>query len=246
MLRLRLRSSTLFLATAALLAAPAAAAPDPALAAQLQARTQALADAIATGDKAIWDAALDPAVITVTEDGAVKTKAQTLADLAPLPEGLTGQIRVGDFKLDRQGATAVARYVDYENLDYHGQLVRTRFRVTDVWAQKPDGWKLIASQMLALLDDPPALALAPEVLSQYAGQYELTLELHYRITVIGNRVIAQRQGSTLEEWKAEAPDVFFIPGRPRERWIFQRDAGGRIVALLHRREGHDIKWAKVQ
>ena len=235
--RLRTRCPIILLAGAALVAEPAVAAPDPALAQQLQAKTQAMVDAIATGDKAVWDAALDPAVVYVTEDGVVKTKAQYLSDLAPLPAELSGQIRVGDFKLDRQGTTAVASYVDYENLDYYGQLIRTRFRVTDVWIQKPDGWKLIASQTLALLDDPPAVVLSPAIAAQYAGQYELTLDIHYLITVVGNRVIAQRQGGKLFEMKAEAPDVFFFAGKPRERWIFQRDAAGKVVALVDRRGG---------
>jgi hypothetical protein len=228
------------------IATPAAAAPDPALAQQLQAKTQALVDAVAKGDKPVWDAALDPAVVYVTEDGAVKTKAQLIGELVPLPAQLSGQFRIGDYVLDRQGATAVASYVSYENLDYYGQLVRTRYRVTDVWLQKPEGWKLIASHAMALLDDPPAIALTPATAAQYAGQYELTLETHYLVTVVGNRVIGQRQGGRLFEMKAEAPDVFFFAGKPRERWIFQRDETGKVIALVDRREGHDIKWTKVQ
>jgi very-short-patch-repair endonuclease len=236
----------LALGTLAVIATPATAAPDPALATQLQQRTQMLADAVAKGDKAAWDAALDPAVIYVTEGNEVKTKAQFLAGLAPLPEELSGQIRVGDFKLNREGPVAVASYTNYENLDYFGQLVRTRYKVTDTWMLKGNAWVLIASQSGAILDDPPAVALPAEKLADYSGQYELTLTTHYRVGVVAGRLIGQRQGGKYVELKAEAPDVFFTVGNPRSRKIFLRDAAGKVTGFVDRREGHDILWKRIQ
>lgn len=228
-----------------IVAAPAAAAPDPALAMQLQRRTQALVDAVAAGDRKVWDAALDPAVIYVTEDNEVKTKTQFLADLAPLPDGLTGQIRVGAFRLNREGPIAITNYIDFENLDYHGQLVRSRFRVTDTWMLKGADWVLIASQSNAMLEDPPAITLGPQKMAEYEGQYELTLDTHYRVGVVQGKLIGQRQGGKIVELKAEAPDVFFTTGSPRSRKIFQRDAAGRVTGFVDRREGQDIVWKRI-
>jgi hypothetical protein len=42
--------------------------------------------------------------------------------------------------------------------------------------------------------------------------------------------------------KAEAPDVFFVPGQPRVRKIFLRDASGHVTGFVDRREGRDVKW----
>jgi hypothetical protein len=41
---------------------------------------------------------------------------------------------------------------------------------------------------------------------------------------------------------AETPDILFVPGQPRIKRIFLRDAKGRITAFIDRREGEDIVW----
>jgi hypothetical protein len=38
----------------------------------------------------------------------------------------------------------------------------------------------------------------------------------------------------------ELKDLLFVAGQPRVRRVVQRDASGHIVAILSRREGHDI------
>jgi hypothetical protein len=38
--------------------------------------------------------------------------------------------------------------------------------------------------------------------------------------------------------------VFFAAGQPRTRRIFVRDAAGRIVGFVDRREGEDVRWTK--
>src|SRR5262245_21021334 len=120
------------LAWAALMvAAPAGARPDGSLAAQLEAKTQALADAIAPGDTATWKAATDPSLLFVSENNEVITKDELLQQLQPLPAGLVGHIKVTDFQVRQHGNTAVTTYIADESLDYHGQLLRTKFRTTD-------------------------------------------------------------------------------------------------------------------
>ena len=232
-----------FAATA--LAAPARADDDPALKAELQAKTQALLDAVADGNKGVWDAATDPALIYVTENNEVITKAALLDQTAPLPPGLVGHIRVTDYQLQRYGDSAVATYIADESLDYHGQLIRTKFRTTDTWHSTAAGWKLVASMTLAALDDPPAIALPPAKLAEYAGRYELTPDIHYTVRVDGDRLLGLRDGGKEVELKAEAADIFFVPGSPRSRKVFYRDSSGRVTGFGDRREGHDIKWRRL-
>jgi hypothetical protein len=235
-------------AFAALLLAgsPAAAAPDPTLAQALQSRTQALVDALGQGDKAVWDAALDPGVTIVDDGNHVLTKAQVLGGIGPQPEGQSGQIRVANFQLDREGATAIATYINDESLDYQGQLVRTKYRVLDVWMQRGADWKLVASHSSPIVDEPPVATLPEAVLKQYVGQYELTFDIHYRVDLVNGKLIGQRQGGKLVELKPEATDVFFLAGAPRTRRIFQHDPSGAVTGFVDRREGHDIVWKKVQ
>jgi len=239
------KNAALLAFAAIALAAPAQAADDPSLKAELQAKTQALLDAVAGGNKAVWDAATDPALIYVTENNEVITKAALLDQTTPLPPGLVGHIKVTDYQLQRHGDSAVATYIADESLDYHGQMIRTKFRTTDTWHSTSGGWKLVASMTLAALDDPPAIALPPTKLAEYAGRYELTPDIYYTIHVDGDRLLGVRDGGKEVELKAEAADIFFVPGSPRSRKVFYRDASGRVTGFGDRREGHDIKWRRL-
>ena len=241
----RLRSAAVLALTITLGAAPAAAADDPALAAELQARTQALVDAVATGDKALWDAATDPSLIFVTENNEVLGKAALLKELAPLPAGLVGSIKVTDYRLQRHGDSAVATYIADETLDYHGQRLKTKFRTTDNCRRTGSGWKMIASMTLPVLNDPPAIALPAATLAQYAGRYQLTPQIHYTVRVDGARLYGQRTGRPETELKAEAIDLFFVPGQPRSRKAFYRDESGAVTGFGDRREGRDIVWKRM-
>jgi ketosteroid isomerase-like protein len=230
-----------------MLAAPTAAlaADDPALATALQAKTQRMADAIAVGDKAVWQAATDPALVFVSENNEVMTRDALLKDFAPLPAGLVGSIKVTDYRLQRHGDSAVATYIADETLDYHGQRLKTKFRTTDAWRRGAGGWKMISSMTLAVLGDPPAIALPPATLAQYAGRYELTPQIHYTVRVDGARLLGHRDDSPEAELKAEAPDLFFVAGKPRSRKVFYRDASGKVTGFGDRREGQDIVWRRV-
>src|SRR4029453_13697933 len=172
MTKTHLRNFVTVAALILLAAAPAGAADDPALAAELQAKTQALVDAIAPGDAKTWDAATDPALMFITENNEVLTKDALLKELTPLPKGLVGHIKVTDYKLQRHGDSAVATYIADESLDYHGQLLKTKFRTTDAWQHTPAGWKMVSSMTLSVLNDPPAIQLPAAKLAEYAGRSE--------------------------------------------------------------------------
>jgi len=239
------KAAALLACAALALALPAHAADDAALKAKLQAKTQALLDGVATGNKAVWDAATDPALIYVNENNEVLTKVALLAQTTPNPPGLVGHLPIADYQLQRHGDVAVATYIVDEHLDYHGQMIRTKFRTTDTWHSTKAGWKLIASMTLAALDDPPAIALPPAKLAEYAGRYELTPDIHYTVRVDGGRLLGLRDGGKEVELKAEAADIFFVPGSPRSRKVFYRDSSGRVTGFGDRREGHDIKWRRL-
>jgi ketosteroid isomerase-like protein len=226
-------------------AAPAQASTDPALAAQLKAKTQALVDAIATGDKAVWLKTMDPALLFVSEDNEIKTRADLLKELAPLPPGLVGSIKVADYQLRRHGDVAVATYIADETLDYHGQTIKTKFRTTDSWHQAGGKWTMVSSMTLAVLGDPPAIALPSATLADYAGHYQLTPDIRYTVRVDGSRLLGMHDGRPEAELKAEAADLFFVPGSPRSRKVFFRDAGGHVTGFADRREGNDIVWRRI-
>jgi len=231
--------------------APAPATPTAAVVpapgnveAVLRTQTQALLDAVAAGDTAVWDRYLDPQIVYLSEAGEVETKAQLLDELKPLPAGITGHIAISRFDVRPFGDTAVVVHVDEESENYFGHELHAQYMNTATWRLGAGGWKLIAQQLLATLVDPPAIALPAAQLDDYAGSYRLTDEIHYAIRRDGDHLVGERTGRPPQALRVEARDVVFVPGQPRSRKVFQRDAAGRITGFADRREGRDIVWTR--
>jgi hypothetical protein len=215
-----------------------------ALVAELRRNTQMLLDAIALGDAAVWDKLLDPNALQIDENDVVRRKPEILAELKPLGPGLVGHISIGDFRVAVSGDVAIVTHEDDETLDYHGQMIRSRFRTTDTWHKTPGGWRLLGSQVLADLQDPPSVTLDHTTLCSYAGRYALTNEIVAIIRCADEQLLVDREGQPERRFLAEVKDVFFEPGRPRTRRIFLRDARGGITAFVERREGRDVRWTR--
>ena len=224
---------------------PSGAADQTAVESELRRDTQALLDAIAPGDVPVWDRLLDPSAIQVDENDAVRDKKQILADLQPLGPGLKGRLDIDDFRAVVFGDVAVVTHEDAEYLDYHGQVLHSRFRMTDTWRKTSAGWRQIASQVLAVQQDPPAMPVAPGALCAYAGRYALTDDIVAIVSCKDGHLAVARPGKPERTFLAETPDVFFEPGQPRTRRIFQRGADGKITSFVDRREERDIVWKRI-
>ena len=214
------------------------------VAAVLQRQTQELLDAITTGSAAVWQRYLDEKAAYTAEDGTVSTKAQMVEQTKPLPAGVSGNIKVTDFKATMHGPVAVATYVSDEHEDYHGHKLHCQYRSTDTWLRTSAGWRLIAGQVLALRTDPPAIRLTPRQREEYSGRYSLTPAITYEIRQKDGRLEGQQTGRKAETLEAEAPDVLFVPGKPRYRKVFLRGPDGRIQGFAERREAWDIEWSR--
>jgi hypothetical protein len=240
--RLAILAGTILLSSQA--AAPAAPKAED-TAAVLQRQTQELLDAITYGKAEVWDRYLDPGAVYTSEDGTVQTKAQMVEGTKPLAEGVSGTIQVTDFKATVHGTAAVTNYVSDEHEDYHGHKLHCQYRTTDTWLRTAAGWRLISGQVLALRTDPPAVPFTARQMEEYVGRYALTPTVTYEIRRQGDGLEGQQNGRKAEPLKLEAPDVLFVPGKPRYRWIFQRDAEGRVTGFAERREAWDLDWKRL-
>jgi hypothetical protein len=233
----------------ATLAAPLFAATPPKAATEdvprlLHRQTQELMDAITNGTPKVWERYLDEGMRLTAEDGKVSGKAEIVKDIRPLAAGVSGKIAVIDFHGTVHGKVAVTNYVADEHENYHGQELYCQYRSTDTWLERGGEWRLIASQVLALRTDPPAIALPNEQLESYAGVYALSPDISYEIRVNGGKLEGQRNGRAAEPLLAEAADVLFVPGSPRYRKIFRRDASGHVTGFVERREAWDLVWTR--
>jgi len=211
----------------------------------LRRQTQELMDAFGSGGASVWERYLDPKATYTDENGTVLSKAQMVEQMKPLPRGVSGSIQVQDFHVTLHGSVAITTYVADEHEEFHGHPLHCQYRSTDTWVRSAGGWRLIASQMMALRADPPALALPERQLREYAGTYRLTPALTYEIRETDGKLQGQASGGKPESLLAEAPDVLFVPGKPRYRKIFRRDADGRITGFAERREAWDLLWQRV-
>jgi ketosteroid isomerase-like protein len=225
------------------LSEPASGAQLP-VANALLAITQEMDDAIAPGNISVWDRYTDPTLIYVDENDEVSDKAKLLASMKPLPKGFSGSIRVTEFKVHDLGPIAVTTYTMAETETIEGHTIHNRYRETDTWRQTAQGWRLIAAQVMAVNKDPPSIAFQASVLVGYAGTYALSATTKQTVRVDGNHLVAERAGRPPETLLAEAPDVFFTPGKPRTRRIFLHGSDGGVTGFADRREGEDLVWRR--
>jgi ketosteroid isomerase-like protein len=231
-----------FVAALFFAAGVAHAATQSAAEVELRKAVQEMLDAIAPGNADVWKRYLHERVLLVDENGTVRTKSEMLAEFSPLPAGLVGRLAVDTFKIEQHGDVAVLAYEAQEHLDYHGQTLQSRYRINDTWLKTAQGWQLLAEQVAAVLKDPPSVKLTQQQLCEYSGTYSLTAEITATITCTADGLTAERSGRKPSPYRAEVKDVFFVAGQPRTRRIFVRDAQGKVVAFVDRREGEDIRW----
>jgi len=210
----------------------------------LQRQTQQLLDAVTAGDPTVWDRYVDPQIIYVSEAGEIETKASLLAQLKPLPAGITGNLAIGKIQIRRFGDTAIVMHVDEESENYFGHQLHAQYMTTDTWHYGERSWSLVAAQVHASLLDPPAIELLHEQLDDYVGTYQLTDSISYAITRNGAALVGQRSGGKPQNLRVEVRDVLFVPGQPRTRKIFLRDARGQIERMAERREARDVVWTR--
>jgi hypothetical protein len=211
---------------------------------QLRTADQALLDAIAPGDKAVWERLLATDAIYVDENGAVMNRAQFLAALKPLPAGSSGHITIVDYQATIHGQVALVVHKDDEREDYHGIQLRADYLMTETWVKEDAEWRLALVHVYVVAKDPPAIKTPANRLAEYEGRYRAAPDLAYLIRREGDHLVGERQGLPTVTLAQESTDVFFVPGHPRDRKIFRRDANNKIVDFVDRREGEDLVFSR--
>jgi hypothetical protein len=118
--------------------------------------------------------------------------------------------------------------------------------MTETWLKQGTEWRLAMVHVYVVAKDPPAIAVPEQLLNEYEGRYRAADDLAYVIRRDGNHLVAQRDGGSSAVLAEEAPDVFFVPGKPRSRTIFRRDAQHQIVDFVDRREGEDLMFVRLR
>lgn len=214
---------------------------------ELKRKTQELMDAIALGDKTVWERYLAEGSLYSDEEGRVLTKRELLEELRPLPPGYVGSIRTGDWKTLERENVVVLSHRDREDLELYGQKLVTYFQMTNTWAKGKDGrWQIVSTQAMAIPSERKPSAIDPSRLDAYVGRYRLAPEVTYTITREGDTLLGERSGRPKEELLPLCMDTFYRKGVWRGEKVFERDGQGNVVRMLDRRDNNDLIWQKVK
>lgn len=172
------------------------------------------------------------------------TRPEVAASAANLTTPEMGQLVLRDFVVHFDGDVAIATFLHDRVTPWYGQTLRQTYRSMETWIRRSDSWKILTSQGRQILPDDRVITLPADTLNDYAGTYAAGGALHITIAREGAFLIASTQGEGARPLDAAARDVFFTPGAPRVRILFQRDADGHISGFIHRREERDLLFAR--
>lgn len=215
------------------------------VATKIQRQSQEFSDASASGDTKTLARYLDEHVVFINEGGDIASKKDLTTPGPPAPKGVKNQLVQTDFNIEVHGKVAVTSFTDNATVHVGDQVLRPRFRSTEVWLDEGDAWRMISSQTVALSDDPPAKLFSPHELDEYVGTYQATPGFTVTITREGNQLLSATHGAKPTPLLAEIRDVLFTPGQPRVRRIFERDGKGKVIGFSSRREGHGVEFTKI-
>jgi ketosteroid isomerase-like protein len=239
------RASVLLLTTLLpALSVPALAAQDAT--AWFQSTTQRLFDAVAAGDKRVWDEVLDQDCTITTEDGEVLQRGKFLADLRPLPPGFSGQIKVRGLTVRALGDVAVVHYWLDEVEMIFDQRLQTTYVETDTYRRQGTGWKAVAMQETVVPRDLEPIAVDragwPALLGDY--RYSEHATSRYRVFIRDNQLYGGRDAEHATQLIQLAPLVFYQQGSIHIL-VFVRGAAGAITEVRELHKYNEVRMKRV-
>jgi Domain of unknown function (DUF4440) len=241
------RTVLIVLAAIALFRPAASHADSPALRAWFQTRSQALFDAIANGDKGIWDRTLDAGCIITTEDGEVEDKSKFLAQLNPLPKGFTGYGKVRGLSVRDLGSAALVHYFIDEHENIFGQQLFTTYVETDTYRRGSGTWKIAAMQVTVVPRDLEPITKDATDWSALTGNYRFPGDerVRYRVFRRDGSLFGGRDERSATLLIPLAPLVFFQKGSIHFM-IFVKDSAGGVTEVREIHKYNEVRMERVR
>ena len=200
--------------------------------------TQKLLEAITTGDSAVWARYLSPRWLITDEEGNRMSRAEFLPTLHGLPSGQSGTLRVVDWRSASSAGTLISSYVADEEHHYYGQILKTRFSITDIWVREAGGWRMLASHVTALPTRIAGRAIPRRILEAYAGDYVLAPGISLTIAVSDSGLELIRRANHDRLYALD--ERIFIRHGVRGFWVFEGDS------LVNWRDNNAVTWLKLK
>ncbi|MBA3442416.1 MAG: DUF4440 domain-containing protein [Pyrinomonadaceae bacterium] len=198
-------------------------------------------DAYVRRDAAAMDRIVADDFTITYPNGAVITKAQTMADLkqpGPADPSLTFTTEDTKVRLYADTAVLTGRVIERRRRD--NREVTTPSRYTDTYVRRKGRWQVVASQLGRLPPERTTITLDPRVYDAYVGQYEIAGNRTLTIMKEGNALMAQSTGQPKYELFPESETRFFIKG-VEVQFIFIRDDAGRASHVVVQQGSQDAQ-----
>jgi hypothetical protein len=206
-------------------------------------RTQELFDAVVPGNTEPWKKYFADDCIFADEKGRNLNKTQLIADIAPLPKGYSGTIKVAKAQSVVHGDTAILSYDLDETETIFGQKLTARYHVTDTWLRRNDVWQIVSSQAMRYYEDPAVARVDPKKFADFSGTYELVPGQTRRVFSEDENLYVERNGKR-EQLLPEGCEIFFRKG-VEGRILFRYADSGKVDALIDRRNNEDVVWRRL-
>ena len=216
--------------------------PAPITQEELVRRAQELFDAVVPGNKEPWQKYFADDCIFADEKGRNFNKTQLIADIAPLPKGYSGTIKVVKPQSVIHGDTAILSYDLDETETIFGQKLTARYHVTDTWLRRKGVWQIASSQAMRYYEDPAVGRRDPKKFGDFNGTYEVAPGQIRRVFTEGENLYVERNGKR-EQLLPEGCEIFFRNG-VEGRILFRYTANGKVDALIDRRNNEDVVWRR--
>lgn len=156
--------------------------------------SQGLLDAVTAGDKAVFVATLAEDGVFIDEGATVRTRAELIEQIGPLPPGYVGRLEMHNALTRVVGDAGVVSFDITETLDLYGQLLTTRYHTTDTYQRDGGEWRLIAEQTSVLPSELTPMSADPAHYDDYAGTYALAADVRAQVVRDGEHLYMQREG----------------------------------------------------
>jgi Domain of unknown function (DUF4440) len=211
----------------------------------LPAITQQMMDAVAVGDKSVWERYLSARVSYVSETGERFDRSMLVDELKPLPAGMSGSIKVQNSQVIDSGETAIHVFDAFEQESVFGQAIQVTYRSTDTWHREDGKWRLLASQIVVLAKDPSALPVDLNKLGDFVGTYQISPQRRFRVERRGDALVGGTEGGDLKPMIAVGDNVFMQAQSKQEILrIFVRAPDGSVQRMVERRKFADTQWRR--
>src|SRR5262245_35058165 len=239
-----MRALMLLAALAGACAGACSTTTTPATTEWFQATEQGLMDAIAPGNKGVWEHVMDPTCVVTTEEGEVLTKAQFLDGFRPLPAGLSGRIQVTDLSVREFPGFALVRYLADESESVFGQSLHGQYRVTDTFRRRGGSWSMVGSQLTVVTRDPPAQQVSHADWPGLVGTYRLLPDgWTFSVELRDGQLVGGRDPAKLRPMIPLTSHAFVIAGQLGE-WLFVVE-NGRATRILNLRKFAPLVWERI-